>query len=360
MADNLFYNDAREMVLKFIMKEFATMPEPLITNLINYFYKFCSYEEEGLKIRPSIIFCNDINQIIKNIPLSFKLQLFADDDSSMFNSRMKSIMSFCKKDWNVYVEIKEEKIVYGICKVFNTMKDKGLVSLVLENQELLDNTDKFNFINLEAISSYAISMKGIRGNEVVINFSINDVNVSNREGVVKRFVNASLSKLKTTKRKLAEVKTLYENIFKKAFNDIHGAICVIVDKEYVDKGFFADGIWLETPIDLSKVFLQSKSYSESKLTNISELFISMLNCDGITIVDNVGRIRAYNVFISTDKSGKKNIAGGARKRAAYAVVNTKLRRIIGVYFQSQDGEIFYEEVQKKWVHYGVRELGRKT
>ena len=48
------------------------------------------------------------------------------------------------------------------------MKDKGLVSLVLENQELLDNTDKFNFINLEAISSYAISMKGIRGNEVVI------------------------------------------------------------------------------------------------------------------------------------------------------------------------------------------------
>ena len=65
MADNLFYNDAKEMVLKFIMKEFATMPEPLITNLLSYFYKFCSYEEEGLKIRPNIIFCNDINQIIK-------------------------------------------------------------------------------------------------------------------------------------------------------------------------------------------------------------------------------------------------------------------------------------------------------
>ena len=34
-----------------------------------------------------------INQIIKNIPLSFKLQLFADDDSSMFNSRMPSFVS---------------------------------------------------------------------------------------------------------------------------------------------------------------------------------------------------------------------------------------------------------------------------
>lgn len=347
MADNLFYTDAKEMVLKFIMKEFATMPEPLITNLISYFYKFCSYEEEGLKIRPNIIFCNDINQIIKNIPLSFKLQLFCDEDCTMFNSRMKSIMSFCKKEWNVYVEIKDGEIIYGICKVFNSMKDKALVPLVLENEVLLENTEKFHFINLEAISSYAISMKGLKGNEAIINFSINDVNVCNREGVVKRFVNASLSKLKTTKRKLSEVKILYENIFKKAFNDIHGAICVIVDKEYEDRGFFSDGIWLDTPIDLSKVFLQSKSYSESKLTNISELFISMLNCDGITIVDNVGRIRAYNVFISTDKSGKKNIAGGARKRAAYAVINTKLRRIVGVYFQSQDGEVFYEEVKKK-------------
>ena len=188
MADNLFYNDAKEMVLKFIMKEFATMPEPLITNLISYFYKFCSYEEEGLKIRPNIIFCNDIDMVIKNIPLSFKLQLFADDDSTMFNSRMKSVMSFCKKEWNVYVEVKKDKVVYGICKVFNSMKDKSLVQLVLENEELLDSLDKFSFINLEAISSYAISMKGIKGNEAIINFSINDVNVCNREGVVKRFV----------------------------------------------------------------------------------------------------------------------------------------------------------------------------
>ena len=346
MADNLFYTDAKEVVLKFIMKEFPTMPEALITSLINYFYKFCNYEEEGLKIRPSIICTNHINSVIKAIPQSYKLQLFSDDDVAMFNSRMKSIMGFCKKEWDAYVEIKDNKITYGICKVFNTMKDKTLVNQVLESEALIGLGEEFNFINLESLSSYAIALKGIRGNEAIVNFSINDVNVCNREGVVKRFVNASLAKLKTTKKKLAEVRILYENIFRRAFNDIHGAICVVVDKEYKDKGFFNDGIWLETPIDLSKVFLQTKSYSESRLTNISELFISMLNYDGITIVDNAGKIRAYNVFINTEKSVKKNIAGGARKRAAYAIINSKLKRVVGVYFQSQDGEIFYEEVKR--------------
>jgi len=81
-------------------------------------------------------------------------------------------------------------------------------------------------------------------------------------------------------------------------------------------------------------------------TNIAELFITMLNYDGITIVDNAGRIRAYNVFIKPDKYAKNNITGGARKRAAYGIINSRIKRIVGVYFHSQDGEIFYEEVGK--------------
>jgi hypothetical protein len=196
------------------------------------------------------------------------------------------------------------------------------------------------------LSSYAIGLRGLKGSNIIVNFSINDSNFLNRENVIKRFVNASFSKLKTTKNKLTEIKILYENILKKAINDIHGAICVVIDKDYKDKGLFSDGIWLSEPIEFSKTFLQTKSYSEAKLTNIAELFISMLNYDGITIVDNAGRIRAYNVFVKPDKVTKKNIVGGARKRAAYSIINSRTKRVVGVYFHSQDGEIFYEEVGK--------------
>ena len=345
MADNLFFTEAKETVLRFIVKEYPTMPEELVSVLINNFYKFCSYEEEGQKIKPRIIFTNNIDLVNKSISNCFKLQLFSDEDEKMFNSRLKSLLMFCLNDWVTYIEYKNGKFNYGICKVFNSIKEKSLNQLVFESENLL-GTENFSLVFLETLSAYAINLHGIRGSDIIVNFSINDSNFLNRGNVIKRFVNASFSKLKTTKTKINEIKILYENILKKAINDIHGAICVVIDKDYKDKGYFSDGIWLNEPIEFSKTFLQSKSYSEARLTNIAELFISMLNYDGITIVDNAGRIRAYNVFIKADKYSKKNIVGGARKRAAYGIINSRIKRIVGVYFHSQDGEIFYEEVNK--------------
>lgn len=346
MADNLYFTEAKDTVLRFIAKEYPTMPENLISMLINSFYKFCSYEEEGRDIKPRILFTSNIELLAKNIPNFFKLHLFSDEDEQYFNSRLKSLLIFCSNDWTTYIEVKDGVFNYGICKVFNSIKEKSLYSLIFEN-EILMNNEKFSLIYLDTMSSYAIGLRGIRGGNIIINFSINDSNFLNRENVIKRFVNASFSKLKTTRNKLNEIKILYENILKRAINDIHGAICVVVDKDFKDtKGFFSDGIWLNEPIEFSKTFLMTRSYSEAKLTNIAELFIAMLNYDGITIVDNVGRIRAYNVFIKAEKYAKKNIIGGARKRAAYAVINSNIKKIVGVYFHSQDGEIFYEEVKK--------------
>lgn len=346
MPDNLYFTEAKDTVLRFIAKEYPTMPENLISMLINNFYKFTSYEEESIKIKPRIFFTTNIDLINKNIPNCFKLQLFSDDDEKMFSTRLKSLLIFCVNDWTTYVEVKDGRVNYGICKVFNSIKEKSLEALVFENETLL-NSEKFYLIYLDTLSSYAIGLRGIKGSNIIINFSINDSNFLNRENVIKRFVNASFSKLKTTKNKLNEIKIFYENILKRAINDIHGAICVVIDKDFKDtKGFFSDGIWLEDPIEFSKTFLMTKSYSEAKLNNIAELFISMLNYDGITIVDNVGRIRAYNVFIKADKFVKKNISGGARKRAAYGIINSGIKKIIGVYFHSQEGEIFYEEVKR--------------
>lgn len=114
----------------------------------------------------------------------------------------------------------------------------------------------------------------------------------------------------------------------------------------MDTGIFSDGIWLREPIDFSKSYLQAKVYSEAQLSTIAGLFIDMLNYDGITIIDNAGRILAYNVFVETTASVSKKILGGARKRAAYTILNSKKKKIIGVYFQSQEGEVFYEEVKR--------------
>ena len=69
-----------------------------------------------------------------------------------------------------------------------------------------------------------------------------------------------------------------------------------------------------------------------------------IHSDGITIIDNSGRIRAYNVFIETNNKKMRKVTGGARKRAAYTIINSNHKKIVGVYFQSHEGEIFYASV----------------
>ncbi|MCQ2564928.1 MAG: hypothetical protein MJ152_03645, partial [Clostridia bacterium] len=39
------------------------------------------------------------------------------------------------------------------------------------------------------------------------------------------------------------------------------------------------------------------------------------------------------------------IVGGARKRAAYYILSSKKKGIVGVYFQSHEGEIFFQQLK---------------
>ena len=344
MVEKVFYSDAKDSVVNFVSLEFPALPEKFLVRLYSFFYKFCNYEEEGTKVRPSILICSDIDSIIKAVPNAYKLDLFVDNDESSFEPRVKSLANFCNDDWIVYISYKDAQFTYGICKAMNSIKEKDLSQLLFDEEIVFDN--KISMIFIDAVSSYAIKLKGIKGRELQINFTLSDDIIVDVDTVIKRFVSASLQKLKTTKKKLNEIKILQENILKRAFKDIHGTICVIVDKDYMDTGIFSDGIWLREPIDFSKSYLQAKVYSEAQLSTIDGLFIDMLNYDGITIIDNAGRILAYNVFVETTASVSKKILGGARKRAAYTILNSKKKKIIGVYFQSQEGEVFYEEVKR--------------
>ena len=348
-TQNIFYESAKSSISDFLKEEFkGEFPSKLKTRFLDFFYKISSYEEEGVKLKPTILLTNNIKEVVKAVPQSYRLELFHDEDEFLFNARMKSMIAFSKHDWIVYVNINEDSYNYGICKTLNSIKEKSFSQIAINSDVLRvkHENDNLSLVLLEAFSANLITLKSISEKRLNINLSLTTVNTQSFEEVIKEFVNASFSKLRTTQRKLKEIKTLYENIFEAAFKNIHGAICVVVDKEYEDKGFLADGIWLQEPIEFSKLFLQSKVYNEAKLISIAELFIDMLNYDGITVVDNLGRIRAYNVFVETNLNRVKNIVGGARKRAAYTVINSRRKHIVGAYFQSQDGEVFFEKVQK--------------
>ena len=340
------FEQGRSDLVNFINEEYKGFDPKLLSHFLNSFNELLDYREEGTHTKPKIIFTNNIDAIIKVVPKAYKLQVFEDDDAIMFNSRLKPLIAIAKKEWCIYIETREDKVVYGICKTFNSLKEKTLITEIKESQYLRDRADKISCVIAESLSDFEMSLFSTRGNSIRINTSLHTSQDVDKAQTIAEFTKDCFSKLRTTKKKLEEVHIMFYNIFTKVIEDLNGAMCVIVDKEYKDNGFFEDGIWLENPISFSKVFTQSKSYSEEKLQAFATLFINMLNFDGITVVDTTGRVLAYNVFVESNIKRTKNVIGGARKRAAYTIINSRRKHIVGVYFQSHEGEIFYKSLKK--------------
>lgn len=342
MLNNIYFGDGKTNIENFIESSYPNFPQKMTAQLINFVSRICFYEEEGAKLRPTILFTNKMETLIKSVGNTIKQVIFEDENENMFRSRMKALSPFSSHKWNIYVQLNSNgSVEYGIYRSLNSIKEHNFNTNLFLNEELKARSNSVFAFLIESISSSNILFRSLKGEDMNLNFSLENRKLLDFNEEVKEFVDASFSKLKTTKKKLNELKILYQNTFKNCFRQIHGCICVVVDKDYVDNGFFGDGIWLSHPIELSKLFMQSTSYSETKLESYSELFMDMLDYDGITIVDNKGRIRAYNVFVESDSGKESNIVGGARKRAAFTVINSKVKKIVGVYFQSQEGEIFY-------------------
>lgn len=344
MERKIFFEDARKKVLEMFSYEFPTLPIQHIDLFLGMFYQLANYEEEGQKIKPTILITNNINNVVKNVNKAKKIIFYEDSDTLNFRARIKALMCFCKRDWNIYVNFGENVIEYGIIKTLTSLKDKSLLQ-ALHDQSIMDNiSKKASLVIINVFGGGVCRLIGARGNNFSVCFNLNSSYEYNWDNEITEFVDACVSKIKTTKRKLQDIKNLLDNIFHSVLKGLHGTICMVVDKEFKDKaGVFQDGTWLKEPIEFIKLFMRSATFDENILRSYADVLKTMLDFDGITIIDNSGKIRAYNVFIESTPNIENMIVGGARRRAAYSILHNKNKKIVGVYFQSQDGDNFYKE-----------------
>ncbi|MBE5736611.1 MAG: hypothetical protein E7356_04610 [Clostridiales bacterium] len=344
MERKIFFEDARTNVLEFFSLEFPTLNIEDVDRFISMFYKLVNYEEESQKIRPTILITSNINSIVRNVQSSKKILFYEDQDMCNFKARIKALMCFCRNDWTIYVNFGENIVEYGIIKKMTSLKDKSLIQEIKKKATLETISRKTNLIILNVYGGGVCELVGARGNKCSVCFNLNSQSEYNWDNEISDFVDACVSKIKTTPKKLQDIRTLITNIFYRVLRDLHGTICLVIDKDYKDKNnFLSDGTWLKEPIEFGKMFLRSSKVDENILRSYADVLTTMLDFDGITIIDNAGRIRAYNVFVEANNDTSKKIVGGARRRAALSVLQNKNKKIIGVYFQSQDGDNFYKE-----------------
>jgi len=345
MEKKIFFEDARKNVLELFSLEFPSLSVTQVDLFIGMFYQLINYEEESQKIKPTILITSNINSVVKYVPKAKKVTFYEDSDEGNFRARIKALICFCRNDWNIYINFGENGVIeYGIIKTLTSLKEKTLLQVLKEKETLEIIAKKSSLVVMNVFGGGVCKLFGAKGSACSVCFNLNSDYEYNWDLEIENFVEACVSKIKTTKRKLQDIKNMLRNIFQSVLKSLHGTICMVVDKEFKDNaGLFQDGTWLKEPIEFIKLFVRSNTFDENILRSYADILTTMLDFDGITIIDNSGRIRAYNVFIESTQNSQKKIIGGARRRAAYSILHCKNKKIVGVYFQSQDGDNFYKE-----------------
>lgn len=342
-------------IIHFFEKYNIYLSKELQFQVFDFLKKICSYEEEETKIFPHLILGHNIEteKFSKLFPMEI-IHLAQESDDKLFFKRLKPLLPFCNNGWRVYIDVGEDKINFGIIRNFS-----GIEGLTVD--EVLSDTDKgdidiireeynIGYFVIKPISANVLDIVAMDGDKIRINFSLIHPSQNSSEEQKEMFIKDFLSK--SSDEKLFRAMKKIVDLFSQK---LHGTICLIVDEECnLPNAQLADGTFLDEPIDLiglAKEVLDRKSNHtidyiislNEKYYAISGLFLDMLNFDGITVIDTCGKIRAYNVFI-TPINGTQVTYGGARKRAAQALLDNKNSNYVGVYFQSQDGNYFYERV----------------
>lgn len=144
-------------------------------------------------------------------------------------------------------------------------------------------------------------------------------------------------------------KGFWAGLFAQIKREVHGTICLFVDPSwngYEDENFDAGKIVFDDYKEMQikpDSMLDSQSYRDLYEQNfIRKMFLSMLNYDGITVIDTNGCVRAFHCFVAIHRG--KFTSGGARHRAYRALANLFKDNECykALYFQSQEGSVrFY-------------------
>ena len=321
----------RNEVIEFIKRNtnseegFYDIEETIIESMLQMIPFLGRYEEEDKKINFKIALGMDKdmkNLIASSYPLKKYIWVEENikDRTTKIVKMIKDVAVFCERNADIFLVQNENEIECGVFfPNINTTEvteegflEKGFIMFehIYRNSILVSAKNERLFINMD--------------------FEKEHFDIGNK-----------------TVEKLCEhpTYTKWKGIFERVRKSVHGTICLIVDSRWKsdsDKNFIGK---------ISSIDLDLQYGSPNNINNLMdfnnklEMFLAMLNYDGITIIDTNEQIRAYNLICKVNEStGVVN--GGARHKAFNSLKNLEVENRIGyvaIYFQSQEGEIeFYE------------------
>lgn len=348
LDERMNFSSANTKIKEIFASANLVFKEDTMDAILTFLSKIHIYEEEENKIIPEIIIGSGLtNELFGKLFQceAFPIILITEAEINI-EKIVKPIIPFCDNGWRLFINIDNGSITTGIMRSFAGPSAPSL----LDNLLTPIPGSGINYVLIDVVSKFEIRLFSSNNDVLEIDYRLIYSSGIDRNTYLQNMVEDLVSSLSLENDEMEAQKNAFLKILTLSPKRVHGTICLIIKKEcpLPLPGLLEDGIILPAPIDLSQALnelLRTPDVSSlsEKYYALTGLLLLMMNTDGITILDNCGKIRGYNFFIKPSVT-ETEIIGGARKRAAYSLIESKNSNLIGVYFQSQDGDIIYERV----------------
>lgn len=343
---NIFYSEGLRVVEDALNVENIILPDCVKQSLLDLLSRIGIYEEEEVRITPRVLVGKNLSLIFKQVPDHFKLVLGTDDENGLhFNKMLKSLIPLCKNGWYVFIDFNDSKIDYGIFRKFRSPVALDFEQLVFESNEVYATDDNIGMICIRPLNKLSFIIRGIHIEDFIISscFTAQD-DVQEENTLFNMLIEDIIGAIGIEDKAREYIRNAINHILY-AFNErIHGAILLIVTEEFQYPNSYLEGLMVNPPVNFVSNIIDAKTVdayeTAEKYYAISNLLYEFLNVDGITIMNNRGEIIGYNAFYRSDLT-PMNVVGGARKRTFEGLKRVEDENIVGIYYQSQDGNKQY-------------------
>ena len=312
----------------------------LCEGLVEVVDMLSDYYEEGSHLFPSIILFDD-PQFHKTMP-NIHYEFYKGEISS---KQVKLCLKMCAplavNGWQIYMQVMGSMMSWGV--ITGELRE---TSLSLVHQILKDQNPVCKVAVISNIGMKSVGMVSSGGKcNSIIHLSLTNSQLLFLSDISK-FFSCALEKCSIESE---EFRGYFRKVVHNALHTGHGNLFGVIEDGKPIPELLMQGVDLtSTPIDFSQIYESviyerdpnSKVELYTKLKMMASLAVSMMNHDGITVFTNTGKIVGYHYIVDNKVSANDVIVGGARTKAFFAMVESKMFK--GVFMRKQEGDTKFE------------------
>lgn len=331
------------LITDFLAQENMTCPQTA-NALIELVVSLSHYREEGVRLFPKVVICDDLTSMQSLVQGSDAIQLgLGQRGVETMKQALKKGATLARNGWALYIHRAGAQYFYGV------FREPALPTALDIRDTVAEMEDDVHILLACQLGERAVELLGSNGHHLRIHFSGVAPSVQSPREAIKKIVAACV---KSVSDSLREPTASYlRTVLSDALQLAHGALIAVVgidedNNPRVPESIAEDGTYLDEPVDIPrcvKELMDSVEGAQDSLVAYSNLLSGMLQSDGITVLTSDGRILGFNAFVRFEENMEQSpraMVGGARRRA-YSVLSGLVQagEIDAAFFQSSDGVI---------------------